>query len=133
MLIHDVYDNCVIYRYKAKPTSKIYVGSFELRDCGNRYEIWCLSIFSGYKNKGYGTKMLNEFLTAFQHDKPLILYVLKENKIAIRLYEKVGFTICEEWPYGKGVWTMKYVGDNSNGKRIYQTGCHHKEVVQYST
>ena len=114
MLIPDVYDNRTIYRYKAKPTSKIYVGSFELRNCGDRYEIWCLGIDGRYRNNGYGTKMLTEFLATFHHDKPLILYVHKENAVAIHLYEKVGFAICEKWPFSKCIWTMKYHERNRN-------------------
>lgn len=105
-----MYDNgCVIYRYKARSANKTYAGSFQLKDRGDRYEIWCLSIFGRYRNKGHGTKMLNEFLAEFKHDKPVILYVHKENEIAIRLYKKVGFEICKKWPFSESVWTMKYI------------------------
>ena len=109
MIEADIYDHCVIYRYKAKPTSKIYAGSFQLKDCGDHYEIWCLGIYGKYQNKGHGTKMLNEFLAQFEHDKPLILYVKKTNKIAIRLYEKVGLAICKKWRYFSDAWTMEYI------------------------
>lgn len=108
MLFSHIYDNCVIYRYKAKPTSKIFVGSFQLKDKGDNYEIWCLSVHGRCRNKGYGTKMLTEFLAEFKHDKPLILYVYKTNTIAIRLYAKVGFVICGEYPFGNYAWEMKY-------------------------
>lgn len=104
-----MYDNgCVVYRFKVKDTNKTYAGGFQLRDCGDRYEIWALWIDGRRRNKGYGTQMLSEFLTGFKHDKPLILYVLKGNAIAIHLYEKVGFRSCKEWKYSDGVITMKY-------------------------
>lgn len=108
MLLPEVYDDCVIYRFKAKPTSKVVIGNFKLNDCGDHYEIWCLCIFSGYNNKGYGTQMLTEFLAEFKHDKPVVLYVYKANTIAIRLYKKVGFVISRECSFTSDAWEMKY-------------------------
>ena len=108
MLLHEIYDNCVIYRFKAKPTNKVIIGNFEVKDRDDHYAIWNLSIFGGYRNKGYGTQMLTEFLAEFKHDKPVVLYVYKENTVAIRLYEKVGFVISRECSFTCDAWEMRY-------------------------
>lgn len=108
MLQTETCGNSTYYDYKLKPTSKRVVGWFELRDCGNHYQIWCLGIDGRCRNKGYGTQMLTEFLTKFKHDKPVVLFVYKENTIAIRLYKKVGFVISRECSFTSDAWEMKY-------------------------
>ena len=54
--------------------------------------------------------MLREFIEQFDFSKPLILYVRKENEIAIHLYEKVGFKITGDYPYGDYAYKMEYCG-----------------------
>lgn len=110
MLEARKYGTTTHYVYKGKPTNKFFGGWFNLVDCKDRYEIWSLRVDSRWHNRGIGTKMLTEFLQQFAHDKPLFLYVVKENAIAIRLYEKVGFVICGEYPHGSYAWAMKYEG-----------------------
>ena len=94
--------------YKRKESNKTYAGQFDLNDNGDRYEIWSLSIKPRYKNKGYATQMLTEFISQFKFDKPLVLYVYKWNEIAIRLYEKVGFIIIGEYADGEA-YKMQFV------------------------
>ena len=61
-----------------------------------------------FRNKGYGTQMLTEFLSQFKSEKPLVLYVYKTNEIAIKLYEKVGFVIIGDCPFTITAYTMQY-------------------------
>ncbi len=96
------------FGYKRNPEDQNYIGSFDLRSRGNRLEIWSLKIFPNYRNKGNGTRMLMEFLSQFNSDKPLFLYVYKTNRAAIRLYEKVGFTIVGECHFEPDAYTMQY-------------------------
>jgi ribosomal protein S18 acetylase RimI-like enzyme len=96
------------FGFKRNPKGKIYIGKFDLFDDGDRFEIWSLGITDRYQNKGYGTQMLTEFLSQFKSDKPLYLHVYKTNEIAIRLYEKVGFTIIGECSFAPYAYTMKY-------------------------
>lgn len=96
------------FGYKRNPKGKTYTGQFDLVDKDNRFEIWSLYVKERYQNKGYGTRMLTEFLSQFKSDKPLFLYVYKTNKIAIRLYEKVGFTIIGECSFAPYAYTMQY-------------------------
>lgn len=100
---------CRTFAYKRNSFSKIYSGSFDLRDHGNKYVIWSLRVDPRYRRKGHATRMLTEFIAKFAFDKPLFLYVYKTNEIAIRLYEKVGFVICGEYPYGNYAWEMQYM------------------------
>ena len=103
------YETCgyaKIFGYKRNPANKTYSGRFELYEFHNRFEIWALGVAERYRRKGYATQMLMEFLSQFSFEKPLFLYVYKSNEIAIRLYEKVGFSIVGD--YGKDAYTMQY-------------------------
>ena len=82
------------------------VGSFKLYRKKDRYEIWSLSVDIAHRQKGYATQMLTEFLSIFKSKKPLVLYVYKDNEIAIRLYKKVGFVIVNE--SAKYIYQMQY-------------------------
>lgn len=96
------------FGYKRNPKGKIYTGQFDLYDRSDRFEIWSLQVCKRFRNKGYGTQMLTEFLSQLKSDKPLYLYVHKTNEIAIRLYEKVGFTIIGECSFAPYAYTMQY-------------------------
>lgn len=100
------YGRVKLFGYKHSPQSKIYEGRFELVDRGDQLEIWALGVMQEHQRKGYATQMLMEFLSQFPINKPLFLYVYKSNEIAIRLYEKVGFTIVGD--YGNIAYTMQY-------------------------
>ena len=51
--------------------------------------------------------MLKRLINKYKNKtEPLVLFVYKENEIAIRLYEKLGFKIIEE--YNPVAWTMQY-------------------------
>jgi ribosomal protein S18 acetylase RimI-like enzyme len=94
------------YQFIPNDTNNI-CGSFDLRYLGDRYEIWSFGIFGDYRNKGYGTQMLTEFLQQFNDTKPLYLYVYKKNEIAIRLYKKVGFAIVGNT--SENIYEMQYM------------------------
>ena len=102
------------FGFKHNPKGKRYIGQFDLFEHGDRFEIWSLGIRERYQNKGYGTQMLTEFLAQFKSDKPLYLYVYKTNEIAIKLYEKVGFVIVDDYPYGSYAYTMQYKGKEAS-------------------
>ena len=52
--------------------------------------IWAVEILEQHRGKGMGSKMLTEILS---DKKKYILQVEKDNKIAIKLYKKLGFKI----------------------------------------
>lgn len=58
--------------------------------------------------------MLKEYIEHFSFEKPLILYVLKDNKPAIDLYKKIGFAITgnygehTEFGYREFAYIMQY-------------------------
>ena len=69
------YGSSKLFGYKRNENNKTYTGKFTLRDYGDRFEIWDLGVVGKYRNKGYATQMLTEFLSQFHLDKPLFLYV----------------------------------------------------------
>lgn len=93
--------------YKCNASDR-YVGIFELYRKQDRYEIWSLSIKYEYRNKGYATQMLTEFLSTFKSKKSLVLYVAKGNEVAIHLYKKVGFVITGEEEFGDFFKVLAY-------------------------
>jgi ribosomal protein S18 acetylase RimI-like enzyme len=107
-MIELAYDigNRKSYNFKPNASCSIY-GKFELVEKQDRYEIWSLGIFGAYRGRGYGTQMLTEFLRQFDNRKPLFLYVLKTNEVALRLYQNVGFDIvgCT----GDSIYIMQYI------------------------
>lgn len=98
------------FGYKHTPESEL-IGRFDVREKDKKFEIWNLTISKSFQNQGHGTQMLKEFLAEFKFDKPLVLYVLRNNAIAIHLYEKMGFVIVGD--YGDHAYEMKYMGGNS--------------------
>ena len=95
--------------FKRNPNIDNVIGRFRLRILADRYEIWSCGIMGEYRHKGCATQMLREFLEQFKHDKPLVLYVYKSHKIAIHLYEKVGFAIVDECYFEKNAYKMQYM------------------------
>ena len=104
------YDNHHIqtFGYKRNKRGVYYLGRFDLKETKDKFEIWALGVPAKYRRKGYATRMLREFIAQFKFEKPLVLYVLKGNKIAIHLYEKVGFAIVGECNFNKGAYEMQY-------------------------
>lgn len=63
--------------------------------------LWSVKIYENYRDKGFGTQMLNETLDYIKEKMPKVreigLKVHCDNTIAISLYEKIGFTILKEY------------------------------------
>ena len=84
---------CKYFNYKRNSRGKRRLGGFTLVETKDKFEIWNLCVEKQYQRKGYATRMLKEFIAQFKANKPLVLYVYKSNKVAIHLYENVGFEI----------------------------------------
>lgn len=97
------------YAYK-KSENGWKLSFFSLIELDDRFEIWKLKTREHNRRKGYAEMMLREFIEQFDFNKPLILYVYKTNKIAIHLYEKVGFKIIGDYPHGDYAYKMQYQG-----------------------
>ena len=83
------------FKYKRYAKSRI-LGSFDLFERIDCYEIWSLGVREDCRRKGVATKMLTEFIEQFSFDKPLVLFVQKGNYPAINLYKKVGFEFVDD-------------------------------------
>ena len=69
-----------------------FIGCFKLTEDEDGYELDDLYIVEELRNKGYGTKILEECIKK----TPLTLYVFKNNKIAYDLYQRYGFEVIED-------------------------------------
>lgn len=103
---------CNMYgdRYGLKDTeTQKYLCECEVWSRINRIEIWCVKTFEEFQRKGYATIMLQRVIKKYRScEKPLLLYVYKDNHIAIHLYEKLGFEIIGEYDGAVDAWTMQY-------------------------
>ena len=110
------YRNVQTFGFKRNPLGKQYTAKFDLVERDDKFEIWSLGVVERYRRKGYATQMLMEFLSQFKSGKPLSLYVVKTNEIAIRLYEKVGFSIVGDYKYGSYAYEMQFGGRKEQEK-----------------
>ena len=55
-------------------------------------EVFALYVLSEYYGKGVGRELMNKALQQLQGYSTICLWVLKENKRALRFYQKCGFT-----------------------------------------
>lgn len=58
-------------------------------------EIWDVEIFEQFRNHGFGKTMFWEFFEQVADRKEYLLWVVKENEPAKKLYEKLGFFYVE--------------------------------------
>lgn len=87
-----------------------HLGKCEVDLYDDKIEIWGVRVYEEFQRKGYATIMLKRIIKKYKNDKiPLLLYVHKENIIAIHLYEKLGFEIVGKYLIGDA-WTMQYKG-----------------------
>lgn len=70
------------------------IGLLEAEEQFNCFFIQSLLIVPEFQGRGIGTALLNEFITkALAVNKPVRLDVLQVNKSALKLYQRLGFTI----------------------------------------
>ena len=77
----------------------------------NRLYIWDVEVKFGYRNQGYGEKMIRELIQRFP-DKTIFLRVRFENDAAINLYSKLGFK--------KTDYTYNYITMERKGDEVWQ-------------
>lgn len=106
-LNYNMYDG---YYWLKDTVTKDIIGRCTVYEKKDFFEIWGVRILEDFQRQGFTTLMLKRIIKKFK-DKPIRLYVYKDNDVAIHLYEKLGFKIIEEYdPYGNGnysAWTMQ--------------------------
>ena len=115
------------YFWKCDEQEKDFMGSFCLKELSRNLfskepvaELWSFGIYGRYRCQGYGQKMLKEAIE-LAGDKALMLYVYKDNEMAIHVYEKAGFQIVGEM--GKLAWAMAYSGNEAGQEIIKRAMC----------
>jgi ribosomal protein S18 acetylase RimI-like enzyme len=68
--------------------------------------LYNFGIWKDYQCKGYGKSMLSHLINKYG-DKNIILFVSRENKIAIDLYLKNGFLVSNDFVPSKNEICMK--------------------------
>lgn len=97
-----------LFEHKDTPSRPMYLWSFGIRDEENHF-------------KGYGQRMLREAI-AVANGKPIRLYVMRNNDVAIHVYEKFGFKIIGSY-MGEMAWTMQHDGNVVNKEEECAVAC----------
>lgn len=87
-LLSDIQKETFLVKYDKK-----VIGIFSLKYEKNKVYLFDFSVNNSYRGRGFGTIILKQILyelKEFGYSK-LFLYALKDNKRAIKLYEKIGF------------------------------------------
>ena len=69
-------------------------GYYRFHPDGNKYELDDFYLFEKFRGQGTGSAVLEKCLN--EADKPVYLYVFKQNEGAVRLYKKFGFEVRED-------------------------------------
>ena len=69
-------------------------GYYRFHPDNGEYELDDFYLFEEYRRQGIGSAVLEKCL--FEADKPVYLYVFKQNEGAVRLYKKFGFEVRED-------------------------------------
>lgn len=73
------------------------IGECTIIDYSSYNTIWNVRIFDEFQNEGYGTLMIKDIIKKCKPKRqPLVLYVDRDNEIAIRFYKKLGFKIIND-------------------------------------
>lgn len=115
------------YWWKQNKGDKDYMGSFCMKELsrnmftrGPVVELWSFGIYGRFRCQGYGQQMLKEAIE-LAGDRKLMLYVRKDNEIAIHVYQKAGFEITGE--LGNAAWAMTYSGNEAGKAAIEAVLC----------
>jgi ribosomal protein S18 acetylase RimI-like enzyme len=72
-------------------------GRLMLNRTGEQIFMIDLALLPEYRGSGIGSTLIKDLLAeGAEAGKPVILHVLKENVKAIRLYERLGFSVCAD-------------------------------------
>lgn len=85
--INNYIDNQMYSMYLIE--EKEIIGFLIATDNLDIYELHCIIVDEKYRNKGYGTKLMNHFINTI--NKSIILEVSDINKNALKLYKDLGF------------------------------------------
>jgi ribosomal protein S18 acetylase RimI-like enzyme len=76
------------------------IGWMEWRELADGIELSQLQIRDGFRGRGIGTRLLRDLLAeARARRKPVSLAVVRNNYLARRLYERLGFEVAGEGGY----------------------------------
>lgn len=84
-------DNLIIAKDGDKVVGFVGYGQYRSDELENTGEIFAIYLLSEYYGTGVGYKLMQEGLAVLKDYPQVAVWVLKENKRAIRFYEKCGF------------------------------------------
>lgn len=84
-------DNILVAKDGERVIGFVGAGSYRDRTVPNTGEIFALYVLSEYYGSGVGKMLTDAAIRTFSDYPKVLLWVLKDNKRAIRFYEKYGF------------------------------------------
>ena len=88
---HEVFEDDDTFSYYIGDN---FIGSCSIFETESAINIFEVFVEEAYRNKGYGTRIVNDVLWSIQNSqKEIILQVSKENIPAVCCYQKCGFVI----------------------------------------
>lgn len=90
-IAHRWLDNILVAKDGERVIGFVGAGSYRDRTVPNTGEIFALYVLSEYYGSGVGKLLTEAAILSFADFPTVLLWVLKDNKRAIRFYEKYGF------------------------------------------
>ncbi|MBR3771528.1 MAG: GNAT family N-acetyltransferase [Clostridium sp.] len=105
-------ENTLVAKDRERVIGFAVYGESRDEDLANAGEIEALYVLSEYYGCGAGFRLMNEAVTKLREYDTIFLWVLEENKRAIRFYERYGFKMDgkrKEWELGTMVSIVRMV------------------------
>lgn len=108
-------DNTIIAKDGDRVIGFVVSGPCRDEDLPDASEVYAIYILSEYYDQKVGYRLMLAALERLQSNRKVVVWVLKENRRAVRFYQRCGFCFDgreKELPLGKPVLDVRMIYDN---------------------
>lgn len=108
-------DNTIIAKDGDRVIGFVVCGPCRDEDLPDAGEVYAIYILSEYYDQKVGYRLMHAALERLQSYRKVVVWVLKENRRAVRFYQRCGFCFDgreKELPLGKPVLDVRMIYDN---------------------